>query len=309
MINYYKTINGRIQEIEEYEPGCWINCVEPDGEEVASLIKDFSIEPDFFRASLDEEESSHIDHENGVTLIIIDIPAVEKFDTSIRYTTMPIGIMITEKNVITVSIRDNPILSEFSEGVVKDVLTNYKTQFVFHIMLRVAAKYLQYLKQIDKISEHVEQKMKKAMRNKEIMQLFEIQKSLVYFSSSLKADEITLEKLMRGRHIKLYEDDQDLLEDVLIEIKQAIEMVGIHLNIMSGKMDTFASIISNNLNMVMKVLASLTLIVSIPTVISGLYGMNIEGGLPFDQFWWFPILLSAVMMFIAYIILKKKDMF
>lgn len=309
MISYYKTINGRIQEIEAYEPGCWINCIEPEGEEVASLIKDFNIEPDFFRASLDEEESSHIDHENGVTLIIIDIPAVEKFDKSIRYTTMPIGIMITEKNVITVSLRDNPILSEFSEGVVKDVLTNYKTQFVFHIMLRVATKYLQYLKQIDKISDHVEQQMKKSMKNQEIIQLFEIQKSLVYFSSSLKADEITLEKLMRGRHIKLYDDDQDLLEDVLIEIKQAIEMVGIHLNIMSGTMDTFASVINNNLNMVMKVLASLTLIVSIPTVVSGLYGMNINGGLPFDEFWWFPLLLSAVMMFIAYLILKKKNMF
>lgn len=309
MINYYKTINGRIEGIETYEPGCWINCVEPEGEEVATLIKDFNIEPDFFRASLDEEESSHIDHENGVTLIIIDIPAVEKFDKSIRYTTMPIGIMITEKNVITVSLRENPILSELSEGVVKDVLTNYKTQFVFHIMLRVATKYLQYIKQIDKISDHVEQKMKKSMKNQEIIQLFEIQKSLVYFSSSLKADEITLEKLMRGRHIKLYEDDQDLLEDVLIEIKQAIEMVGIHLNIMSGTMDTFASVINNNLNYVMKVLASLTLIVSIPTVVSGLYGMNIDGGLPFDNFWWFPFVLSVVLMIIAFIILKKKDMF
>lgn len=309
MINYYKTINGRIEGIESYEPGCWINCVEPEGEEVASLIKDFNIEPDFFRASLDEEESSHIDHENGVTLIIIDIPSVEKFDKSIRYTTMPIGIMITEKNVITVSLRENPILSEFSEGVVKDVLTNYKTQFVFHIMLRVATKYLQYLKQIDKISDHVEQKMKKSMKNQEIIQLFEIQKSLVYFSSSLKADEITLEKLMRGRHIKLYEDDQDLLEDVLIEIKQAIEMVGIHLNIMSGTMDTFASVINNNLNYVMKVLASLTLIVSIPTVVSGLYGMNIDGGLPFDNFWWFPFVLSTILMIVAFIILKKKDMF
>ena len=160
MINYYKTINGRIEAIDNYEPGCWINCVEPEGDEVASLIKDFNIEPDFFRASLDEEESSHIDNENGVTLIIIDIPVVEKFNKSIRYATMPIGIMITEKNVITVSIKENPILSEFSEGVVKDVLTNYKTQFVFHIMLRVAARYLQYIKQIDKISEHVEEKMK-----------------------------------------------------------------------------------------------------------------------------------------------------
>lgn len=308
MVNYYKTINGRIQEINQYEPGCWINCIEPDGEEVASLIKDFNIEPDFFRASLDEEESSHIDHENGVTLIIIDIPAVEKYEKNIRYTTMPIGIMITDKNVITVSIRDNPILSEFSEGVVKDVLTNYKTQFVFRIMLRVATKYLQYLKQIDKISEHVEQSMRKSMKNQEIIQLFEIQKSLVYFSSSLKSDEITLEKLMRGRHIKLYDDDQDLLEDVLIEIKQAIEMVGIYLNIMSGTVDTFASVINNNLNSVMKVLASLTLIVSIPTVISGLYGMNITGGMPLDKFWWFPLLLSALMMFIAYLILKKKNM-
>lgn len=309
MISYYKTINGRIESIDNYEPGCWINCVEPEGDEVASLIKDFNIEPDFFRASLDEEESSHIDNENGVTLIIIDIPVVEKFNKSIRYATMPIGIMITEKNVITVSIKENPILSEFSEGVVKDVLTNYKTQFVFHIMLRVAARYLQYIKQIDKISEHVEEKMKKSMKNKEIIQLFEIQKSLVYFSSSLKADEITLEKLMRGRHIKLYEDDQDLLEDVLIEIKQAIEMVGIHLNIMSSTMDTFSSVISNNLNYVMKVLASLTLIVSIPTVISGLYGMNIDGGLPFDNFWWFPFILSAVLMILAFIILKKNDMF
>lgn len=309
MINYYKTINGRIEGIDSYEPGCWINCIEPEGEEVASLIKDFNIEPDFFRASLDEEESSHIDYENGVTLIIIDIPSVEKFDKSIRYTTMPIGIMITEKNVITVSLRENSILSEFSEGVVKDVLTNYKTQFVLHIMLRVATKYLQYLKQIDKISDHVEQKMKKSMKNKEIIQLFEIQKSLVYFSSSLKSDEITLEKLMRGRHIKLYEDDQDLLEDVLIEVKQAIEMVGIHLNIMSGTMDTFASVINNNLNYVMKVLASLTLIISIPTVISGLYGMNIDGGLPFDNFWWFPFALSTALMIIAFIILKRKDMF
>lgn len=177
MISYYKTINNRIEAIDNYEPGCWINCVEPEGDEVASLIKDFNIEPDFFRASLDEEESSHIDNENGVTLIIIDIPVVEKFNKSIRYATMPIGIMITPKNVITVSIKETPILSEFSEGVVKDVFTNYKTQFVFHIMLRVAARYLQYIKQIDKISEHVEEKMKKSMKNKEIIQLFEIQKS------------------------------------------------------------------------------------------------------------------------------------
>lgn len=309
MISYYKTINGRIEEIDNYETGCWINCIAPEGDEVSSLINDFGIDPDFFRASLDEEESSHIDNENGVTLIIIDIPVVEKFDTSIRYSTMPLGIMITDKNVITVSLHENPILSELSEGVVRNVMTNYKTHFVFHVMLRMATKYLQYLKQIDKISDYLEKELKRSMKNKELIQLHEIQKSLVYFSTSLKADEVTLEKIMRGRHIKLYEEDQDLLEDVLIEIKQALEMVNIYINILSGTMDTFASVISNNLNIVMKILASLTLIISIPTVISGIYGMNIIGGFPMDRFWWFPLVLSAVLMFIAYIILKKKNMF
>lgn len=307
MLSYYQAGGGRLAAIDHYEPGCWIHCVAPDEQEINSLISDFHIEPDFLRASLDEEESSHIDSEDGNTLIIIDIPVVEKHDKNISYSTMPLGIMITEKNVITVCLSDNPLLSEFTEGVVRNVNPNLKTQFVLHMMLRMATKYLQYLKQIDKISDHVERELRKSMKNKELIQLLEIEKSLVYFSSSLKSNEVTLEKVMRGRYIKLYEEDQDLLEDVLIEIKQAIEMASIYLNILSGTMDAFASVISNNLNIVMKVLASITLIISIPTVISGLYGMNVEG-LPFAQFWWFPFLLSVVCMLLAGFILKKKHM-
>ena len=309
MVNFYKTINGRIEEIKEYEVGCWVNCISPDDEEVQYLLDFFDIPPELLRSALDEEESSHIDNEDGTTLIIIDIPIVEKISKNITYSTMPIGIMITENNVITVSLRENPILSELSEGVVRNVMTSYKTHFVLHIMLRMATKYLQYLKQIDKISNRVERELRKSAKNKELNQLLDIEKSLVYFSSSLKSDEITLEKIMRGRYIKLYEEDQDLLEDVLIEIKQAVDMAATYLNILNGTMDVFASIISNNLNVVMKILASLTLIVSVPTVVSGLYGMNIEGGMPLDEFWWFPIVLSAVLMFIMYLILKKKDMF
>ena len=134
-----------------------------------------------------------------------------------------------------------------------------------------------------------------------------MQKSLVYFSTSLKADETTLEKLMRGRYIKLYEDDQDLLEDVLIEIKQAIEMSSIYLNILSGTMDAFASVISNNLNIVMKVLASITIVISIPNIIAGFYGMNVEG-LPLAQFFWFPIVLAVALMGVVSWILHKKNM-
>ena len=307
MLSYYKTINGHISPIPSCEPGCWINCVAPDDAEINSLIADFQIEPDFFRAAMDEEESSHIDNEDDCTLIIIDIPVIEKAGKNITYTTTPVGIILTEKNVITVSTKENPIINEFSEDVVKGVQTNMKTRFVLYFMLRVASRYLQYLKQIDKISNFVERELRKSMKNSELIQLLDIEKSLVYFSSSLKANEITIEKIMRGRVVKLYEDDQDLIEDVLIEVKQAIEMSNIYLNILSGTMDAFASVISNNLNIVMKVLASLTLLISIPTVISGIYGMNVTG-IPLTNFW-FPVSLSLICMGIAYFILKKKNMF
>lgn len=307
MMSYYKTIDNRIQQINTYEPGCWINCIAPDEAEINSLITDFRIEPDFLRASLDEEESSHIDSEDGNTLIIIDIPVVGKHEKNISYSTMPLGIMITEKNVITVCLSENPLLSEFAEGVMRNVHTNLKTHFVLHLMLKMATKYLQYLKQIDKISDHVERELRKSMKNKELIQLLEIEKSLMYFSSSLKSNEVTLEKIMRGRFIKMYDEDQDLLEDVLIEIKQAIEMANIYLNILSGTMDAFASVISNNLNIVMKVLASITLIISIPTVISSMYGMNVAN-LPMSDYWWFPLIVSVVCMGLAAFVLKKKDM-
>ncbi len=306
LIGYYKTVDGKMTHLDEWEAGCWIRCVAPQDQEVNGLIEEFAIEPDFFRAAMDEEESSHIDSEDGNTLIIIDIPVVEKPDETIAYTTTPLGIIITEKTVITVCMKQNPILDELAEGFVRDVQTNWKTRFALTIMLRVATRYLQYLKQIDKISNLVERKLRKSMKNSELIQLLNIEKSLVYFSSSLKANEITIEKIMRGRAIRLYEEDQDLLEDVLIEVRQGIDMSSIYLNILSGTMDAFASIISNNLNIVMKVLTSVTLLISIPTLISGIYGMNVEG-LPVPSFW-VPIAVSVVLMAIAFFILKKKDM-
>jgi magnesium transporter len=307
MLSYFKTVDGRITPAASCEPGCWINCVAPDDGEINSLISDFNIEPDFFRAAMDEEESSHIDNEDVNTLVIVDIPVVEKDGRNITYTTMPLGVILTEKNVITVSIKDNAVVEEFANGVVKGVQTNLKTRFVLYLMLRVASRYLQYLKQIDKISSFVENELRKSMKNSELLQLLDIEKSLVYFSSSLKGNEITLEKIMRGRVIRLYDEDQDLLEDVLIEVKQAIEMSNIHLNILSGTMDAFASVISNNLNIVMKILASITLLFSIPTVITGLYGMNV-GNLPYPNFW-FPVALSALGMGVGYFLLKRKNMF
>lgn len=307
MLAYYKTINGRIRPIDEMEDGCWIDVVNPDEKEINFLINSFSLEPDFLRAALDEEESSRIESEDGNTLIIIDTPVCEVTENGVTYSTMPMGILVTQTHVITVSLRENSIITEFTEGIVKNVHTELKTQFVLFIMLRVATRFLQHLKQIDKISIQLERQLRKSMKNKELIQLLDLQKSLVYFSTSLKSDETTLEKMMRGRYIKLYEDDQDILEDVLIEIKQAVEMSSIYLNILSGTMDAFASVISNNLNIVMKVLASITIVISIPNIIAGFYGMNVQG-LPLAQYFWFPIVISFALMGVVGYLLHRKDM-
>ncbi len=303
MLSYYKTENGRMLQLQACEPGCWINCVSPDDREINSLISDFGIEADFFRAAMDEEESSHIDHEGENTLIVIDIPIVEKEGRNITYTTMPFGIIITEKNVITVSIKDNPVVEEFAQGGVRGVQTNLKTRFMLSFMLRVATRFLQYLKQIDKISNYVETELRRSMRNAELNQLLDIEKSLVYFSSSLKGNEITLEKIMRGRVVKLYDDDEDLLEDVLIEVKQAIDMSNIYLNIVSGTMGASSSVISNNLNTGMKKLVSVILLVSIPLIIFCFFATRISSVLL-----WLPAVIAAALDAGAFFALRKRKM-
>ena len=307
MLSYFKSGENGMEELSASEPGCWINCIAPQDAEVDAMIRDFDIEPDFFRAALDEEESPRLDREDDTTLIIVDIPVVEKQDDDrLFYSTHPLGIILTDKNVITVSLQPSPVLDEFADGAVRDVQTNLKTRFMLQLMLRIATRYLIYLKQIDRMSDVVEQELRRSMHNAKLIQLLDVEKSLVYFSSSLKQNEVTLQKIMRGRAIKQYDEDRDLLEDVLIEVQQAIDMSNISLNILSSTMDAFSSVISNNLNIVMKVLASITLIISIPTMIAGFYGMNVEQ-MPVPNFW-FAVGLSAACMMVAVFILKKKDM-
>jgi magnesium transporter len=232
---------------------------------------------------------------------------VERAGEHLTYYTMPLSIMITEKAIITISLRENSVLEEFAQGLIRNVKTEFRTHFMLHVMLRMATKYLQYLKQIDKITHQVEKELRKSMKNKELIQLLEIEKSLVYFSASLKSNSITLEKITKKDYIKMYDEDKGLLDDVLIEVRQAVEMSTIYLNILSGTMDAYASVISNNLNIVMKVLASITLIISVPTVVCGFYGMN-TSGLPMQDVWWFPVGLSVFLMIVAIFILKKKYM-
>ena len=300
MVKYYRSIEGKVCELEYREEGCWISVINPTETEISDIEEDLNIDRDYIRAALDEEETSRIESDDGVTLIVVDYPVSEQDndpDKTLLYSTTPMAIIITDRNVITVSAKENVVIDEIAKGVVKGIHTNLKTRFVFSILLRIAARYLQYLKQIDKISNYVEGKMYLSMKNKGLIQLLGLEKSLVYFSTSLKANEGVLEKLMRGRFLKLYEDDQDLLDDVIIEVKQAIEMTGIYSNILSGTMDTFASIISNSLNIVMKRMTTITIIIAVPTIVFSFYGMNLNqnaGGLPMANVW-FPIVLSIVL--------------
>lgn len=307
MIKYYKTVDNKVIEIEKAETGCWISVISPSEEEVEYLVETYGFDRGFVKSALDEEESSRVEIEEEQTLIIVDYAISQKEETgdAIIYSTMPLSIIVTKNYVVTVSLMDNVILHEMANGTVKNVQTSLKTRFILLILLRIAAKFLLFLKAIDKMSSQSEKKLSKSMKNKELLQLLALEKSLVYFSTSLKSNEVTLEKILRGRVIKLYEDDQDLLEDVLIEIKQAIEMANIYSNVLSGTMDTFASVISNNLNIVMKTLTMITIIMEIPTIIFSYYGMNVTG-LPYPVSW-FPVAVSLVAMIIGLIIIRDKD--
>lgn len=309
MLTFYKTIDGSMTETEELETGCWISAVAPTEAEISKLETELNIDRDFIRSALDEEESSRIESEEDHTLIILDFPVAEKneADNTFSYSTMPMGIIITDTNVVTVCITENSIIEDFSKGIVKNVRTQFKTRFVFCLMLRIAAKYLQFLKQIERIFNHVQKQLHKSMKNESLIQLLGLEKSLVYFSTSLKSTETVLEKLLRGRIIKLYDEDQELLEDVLVEVKQAIETSNIYSNILSTTMDAYANVISNNLNQSMKTLAVLTIIMEIPTIIFSFYGMNTPD-LPFPVTL-FPSILAVVMAAIAAVILAKSKFF
>ena len=313
MISFYKTYDNHLTPIDTYEVDCWINVVAPTAEEIQILKNDFEVDPDFINAALDEEEASRIENsDDGQSLIITDIPYWDNSTDNHIYSTFPMGMIVKADCIITICLRDNIIIKDISSGMVKGLNTKHKTQFLLHMLFRMVVRFLQYLRQIDKRTSFLEKLLRKSMRNKELTQLMDLQKSLVYFQTSLKSNEATLEKIRRGRAVKLYDDDHDLLEDVIIEIKQALEMCNIYSSILSGTMDAFASIISNNLNIVMKQLTSITIIMAIPTMVFSLYGMNVgenAGTLPYASTIWIPMIFAVAVSVIAGFWFYKKDYF
>jgi magnesium transporter len=309
MIEIFKTINSEIVRTDDYDEGVWVNLVNPDEEEINKVCTALNVEVDFLKAALDEEERARIESDNGQTLIIVDIQIVENEGKMNVYTTIPLGIIILKHAIITVCLKEDTLLNDFINKKVKTFFTQYKTRFVLQILFKNATRYLQYLKHIDKTSSRIEQDLHKSMKNKELIQMLKLEKSLVYFSTALKSNEVVLEKLTKYEHIKYYPEDTELLEDVIIENKQAIEMANIYSNILTGTMDAFASVISNNLNIVMKFLTSVTIVMAIPTMVSSFFGMNVNIPLTAPYSFWLILAMSVFLCTVAVYFLYRKKMF
>lgn len=309
MLKIFKTsLTDKItKKAKKITTDSWIELSTPTNDEIDKVVQKTKVDKNLILKMLDDEELPRIEQSGNATLVVIDTPFLEEE----TYKTYPLGIIITNNNyVVTVSPKKTTILNDFKKNKVKNFRTAKKVRFLIQILLKTSNYYLRALKQVNKDIEKKEKELEKSTENKDLIDLLEVEKTLVYFITSLKANELVLEKLSKGTILPLYENDIDLLEDAIIENKQAIEMSGIYRDILSSITDTYATIVSNNLNYIMKFLAGATIVLSIPTMISSFLGMNVPlGSISKDPAACIIItIISFVLSIIIAWILKKKNM-
>ena len=309
MITICKSNQAGLETLAGPVAGCWLRVIDPTPDEIARL-EALGIPLDFITYPLDIDERPRTERENNKILILLRIPYFQGESFDVPYITIPLGIILTDQYVVTVCKRNNDIIQEFSSGRARDLSTTKHNRFVLRLLLATAAKYLSYLREISRVVEALEDKLQLSIRNQQVLDLLKYEKSLTYFTTALRANELMLERLQRSQLFKPYPEDEELLEDVITENQQAIEMTNIQSNILSGMMDAFASIISNNLNQVIKLLTSITIVLSFPAIVVGFYGMNVA--LPFDDH---PLAFGVViavalsLSLTVALILKKLDWF
>ena len=300
------------EETNEFIKGNWINMVSPSEEEIKEVCENIHIQEDFIRYALDSEEKARIDVEDddNTILFIIDTPIMEIESGEKIYSTTPIGVIfVRDDYILTVSLNKNPSLEDFSKKKMKNIITYKKSRMLLQLFYLNSEIFLNLLRKLNKETEIAENVLKNSMKNKALLKLLSLEKGLVYFTTSLKANEVVMEKTMRGNLIKLYDEDEDILEDAIIENKQAIEKAKIYRDILTGTMDAYASIISNNLNGVMKYLTSITIILAIPTMIASYWGMNVAVPMQNNPLGFVIIVLISILIGVVVSIwLKKKGM-
>ncbi len=278
MIKYYveDKDSHEILECMAPEPSCWVSLIDPNADEIRDTAADFDIPPEAIRTALDLDERSRVEWDDNYKMILVNIPTREEDTERELYTTIPLGIILTGDCVITVCSKDSHVLRGFENGTERDFHPGKQSRFIFQILYAIARRYLIYLRLIEKKSDNTELNFARGQKNKQLLELMKLEKSLVYFTVGLRSNEAVLEKLVRTDFLKKYAEDTELLEDAIVENKQAIEMAKINTDILESMSGTFASVISNNLNVAMKVLAIVTVVMAIPTMIFSAYGMNVS---------------------------------
>lgn len=313
MLSIYKYDDtvGKIKSQDKIEAGVWINAVAPTTAELTKLIKKARVPEDFLLYGLDPDEGARYEYDEDVDahLLIFDMPVASINDKKrVVYKTVPLGIIITATALITIDREPQPLLALFAEGKVANFNPKMKNKAALIMMYRATAAYLTYLRDINKNRENLENKLQSNLRNEDLYALMGVQRGLVYFMMSLRTDRNVLEQLQRNNPLRLNEDDQDLLDDILIENQQGTEMAQISNSIISETSDTYSSIISNNMNGVMKFLTSYSIILTIPTLVFSFYGMNVE--LPLAGMhvsWIITIIISLIIaVLLGYQFWKKK---
>src|SRR5215204_3275689 len=273
MLTIYKTTEQGLEQLESMANGTWVKAVDPTPQEIQRLI-DWGIEADYINYSLDFDEMPRMERDEDYTFILIRIPHSQP-ESDIPFITIPLGIMIKGNTIVTICRYDKEMFKVLANGKYRLLKTSKRYRFALYIFLETATRYLTHLREINRSTELIEDKLQKSTRNREVLELLKYQKSITYFATALRSNEVMMERVQRTQIFNYYEDDQDLLEDVLTENQQAIQMTNINTEILSSMMDAFASIISNNLNGVMKALAALTIILKMPAIVAAFYGMNV----------------------------------
>jgi len=308
MISIYRSTPDGVIAIDQPVDGCWIHLTSPDTEEIARVETGYGIPREFLTYPLDLDEMARTEKEEGAVLVILRVPRHEGPSSDIPFTTVPLGIILTEKAVVTVSAQESEVLRGMSNGKLRGISTAKRNRFLLHLFLLTAQQYLVDLRAINKAVDALEDKLQASLRNREVLELLKYQKSLTYFTTALKANQLMMDRLQKGQMFKMFPDDEDLLEDALTEIGQAIEMTNISSGILSQMMDAFASIISNNLNAVMKFLASVTIILALPTLVASIYGMNVS--LPLSghpSAFWGVLGFAVVVSLLVVVIFWRRD--
>jgi magnesium transporter len=309
MLLIYRNDEQGLKTLSEPVAGCWLHAVDPTPAEIAQLAA-LGFPADNVAYALDPDERPRAEHDGDDWLILMRIPYFRGEVDDVPYATVPLGVLFNPRHILTVCRMNSDVLQEFALGRIRDFSTAKHNRFVLQLLLNTSVRFLSYLREISRVVEALEDRLQQSIRNQEVLELLRYQKSLTYFTTALKANALMMERLQKSQLFQKYPDDEELLDDALTENLQAIEMTSIESNILSGMMDAFASIISNNLNQVMKLLTSITIVLSFPALVAALYGMNVDLPLQSHPLSFLIILGVSVALSVAVVaVLKKLDWF